>query len=376
MTTTNTPTSGAADLPEALRKSALEIFDGPECSQDVRDAIEWASGFAQAWLDEADATHLRELSAYRLTVENLEREIAAQQPAPFNKWHGEMQAALKSSGIYAARSPGTRNKLTLRWRETRKAVQPAHQWDVGYPPLPDLSDGSKLWCAIGRHHLAITEVDIDKAAKAVDEAAIAMLLSYVDADRAARAQADTQPAPVPSKPIGYLNPKVIGPDGKIDAPGALTYSSRPCGGWTFPIYAAAPTAPTAQADTQPALAHNIVSLSPLPNPAHHERVYGGHGNEIVHSYYTEHQMREYARQEVFRAEDAWQARAQADSVLEDAARLDFLIEQQAYVVSDPDACPGHWLHWARPDGSTWVQGDEHPTPRAAIDAARKQGEKQ
>jgi len=63
----------------------------------------------------------------------------------------------------------------------------------------------------------------------------------------------------------------------------------------------------------------------------------------------------------------------ADSVQEDAARLDFLIDQRAYVVSDPDACPGHWLHWARPDGSTWVQCDEHPTPRAAIDAARKQG---
>lgn len=62
-----------------------------------------------------------------------------------------------------------------------------------------------------------------------------------------------------------------------------------------------------------------------------------------------------------------------DSVQEDAARLDFLIEQRAYVVSDPDACPGHWLHWAMPDGRTWVQGDEHQTPRAAIDAARKQG---
>ena len=63
----------------------------------------------------------------------------------------------------------------------------------------------------------------------------------------------------------------------------------------------------------------------------------------------------------------------ADSVQEDAARLDFLIEQRAYVVSDPDACPGYWLHWARPDGRTWVQGDKHPTPRAAIDAVRKQG---
>ena len=66
-------------------------------------------------------------------------------------------------------------------------------------------------------------------------------------------------------------------------------------------------------------------------------------------------------------------RMKADSVQEDAARLDFLIEQRAYVVSDPDACPGYWLHWARPDGRTWVQGDEHPTPRAAIDAGRKQG---
>ena len=65
--------------------------------------------------------------------------------------------------------------------------------------------------------------------------------------------------------------------------------------------------------------------------------------------------------------------ANADSVQEEAARLDFLIEQRAYVVSDPDDRPGHWLHWARPDGSTWVQGDEHPTPRAAIDAGRKQG---
>ena len=74
------------------------------------------------------------------------------------------------------------------------------------------------------------------------------------------------------------------------------------------------------------------------------------------------------------AEQQAPATAQAaESVLEDAARLDFLIEQRAYVVSDPDACPGHWLHWAMPDGRTWVQGDEHPTPRAAIDAARKQG---
>lgn len=63
--------------------------------------------------------------------------------------------------------------------------------------------------------------------------------------------------------------------------------------------------------------------------------------------------------------------AQGDA--EDAARLDFMIEHRAYVVSDPDACPGYWLHFVHKEtGRTWVQGDEHTTPRAAIDAARSQ----
>lgn len=131
---------------------------------------------------------------------------------------------------------------------------------------------------------------------------------------------------------------------------------------------------TAQADTQPALAHNIVSLSPLPNPAHHERVYGGHGNEIVHSYYTEHQMREYARQEVFRAEDAWQARAQADSVLEDAARWRELREQHE---SDEDLCcvfaPNDMRECLVPVGSLPGELDAFMDSERA---ARKQGASQ
>ena len=57
-------------------------------------------------------------------------------------------------------------------------------------------------------------------------------------------------------------------------------------------------------------------------------------------------------------------------VQQDAERLDFLIEQRAYVVSDPSICDGYWLHYARPNGETWVQSNEHTTPRAAIDAAR------
>ena len=69
-----------------------------------------------------------------------------------------------------------------------------------------------------------------------------------------------------------------------------------------------------------------------------------------------------------------EALGQPSQDAEDAARLDWMIEHRAYVVSDPDACPGYWLQYARPDGSTWVQASEHPTPRAAIDAARAQAE--
>lgn len=59
----------------------------------------------------------------------------------------------------------------------------------------------------------------------------------------------------------------------------------------------------------------------------------------------------------------------------DSERLDWMIEQSAFVVSDPDCCDGYWLNYRLPDGTLWVQPTEHETPRAAIDAARgAQGE--
>ena len=63
-------------------------------------------------------------------------------------------------------------------------------------------------------------------------------------------------------------------------------------------------------------------------------------------------------------------RAQLAEAQRDSERLDWMIEQCAYVVSDPDCCDGYWLNYARPDGTTWTQATEHETPRAAIDAAR------
>ena len=53
----------------------------------------------------------------------------------------------------------------------------------------------------------------------------------------------------------------------------------------------------------------------------------------------------------------------------DSERLDWMIEQRAYVVSDPDCCDGYWLNYPRKDGTLWVQTTEHETPRAAIDSA-------
>ena len=59
------------------------------------------------------------------------------------------------------------------------------------------------------------------------------------------------------------------------------------------------------------------------------------------------------------------AKAQRDS-----ERLDWMIEQCAYVVSDPYCGDGYWLNYLRPDGTLWTQATAHETPRAAIDAAR------
>lgn len=63
-------------------------------------------------------------------------------------------------------------------------------------------------------------------------------------------------------------------------------------------------------------------------------------------------------------------RAQLAAAQEDSERLDWMIEQSAFVVSDPDCYDGYWLNYQLPDGTLRVQPTEHETPRAAIDAAK------
>ena len=52
----------------------------------------------------------------------------------------------------------------------------------------------------------------------------------------------------------------------------------------------------------------------------------------------------------------------------DTERLDYLLNNRSYVVSDETCCDGYWLLYVEP-GGTWVQASEHSTPREAIDAA-------
>ena len=74
---------------------------------------------------EAEATHLRELAAYRLTVENMEREIAAQQPAQSSAAADTvvLEAALRAihQAIDLIGEPDTERLRTVR-RVLRGAV--------------------------------------------------------------------------------------------------------------------------------------------------------------------------------------------------------------------------------------------------------------
>ena len=71
----------AAQGDEQMMLEACETIsnEGLQADMAIRAALAFAAAQSK---QETDATHLRELAAYRLTVENLEREIAAQQPAP------------------------------------------------------------------------------------------------------------------------------------------------------------------------------------------------------------------------------------------------------------------------------------------------------
>jgi len=151
-----------------------------------------------------------------------------------------------------------------------------------------------------------------------------------------------------------------------------------------PTTQASPQPAVQQGDASPTMPKNIEMMAtnryrPVPSGVLAYKVVGGDGNRSLFSG-TKGECQIVARKltEAFLdgahvALSTHPAAPAAQGDAEDAARLDFMIEHRAYVVSDPDACPGYWLHFVHKEtGRTWVQGDEHTTPRAAIDAARSQ----
>ena len=108
-----------------------------------------------------------------------------EDPAPpFNQWRGEMQSALKRAGVYAARSPGAGNKLTLRWRTTREDVLPTPTVQAA----PALAENGHL-----------TQAGHDLLMEATLSGATLVSKGRLVGDMA---QAESQPAPVTQQAVG------------------------------------------------------------------------------------------------------------------------------------------------------------------------------
>ena len=196
--TTNT-TSGAADLPEALRRSTAadgktELFNLPGYPLMVR-AVDFNRVHAEsemrraALLDEMQKTALAagqataaQQGAYAALSESFLEIPDVQDESGINAYYSRevvlecIDAALASHGQAPAGA--------------------AHEADsapaVGYPPLPNL-DGSdeQIWGAIFNWKTATPGADAVRKANKVENAIIGTMRACVDADRAARAPADS-----------------------------------------------------------------------------------------------------------------------------------------------------------------------------------------
>lgn len=107
-----------AELDDAF-ESWLEDQDVDRLSDGYES---WLNSVRSCWDSALRASHGQAPAG---AADEMEINRPFEDPAPpFNQWRGEMQSALKRAGVYAARSPGAGNKLTLRWRTTREDVLP------------------------------------------------------------------------------------------------------------------------------------------------------------------------------------------------------------------------------------------------------------
>ena len=310
MTTTNT--QGAADLltlieayAELRHKQGYRSYNANTYAawQAVKDAIAGK-----------EATHLRELAAYRLTVENLEREIAAQQPAP---------------------SPAPAGWKLVPVEPTEGMLKAADDGDDAYTRRSFGPDVQRVMQGPYDHYCAML-------------------------DAAPTAEADTQPAPVHQ--VNYSVLYMYAERKRVDyndlcatVHEAIDRAAR------APADSVPPPAEATNTKTHELLSTTVGLLMGYREGAARQPYKPGSVIAKVVYEVVDH-LKDWPYPEPIPPAQA------ADSVLEDAARLDWLDQQcEAYGFQD--------IH----EGNRWEISGPYANVRVAIDAeraARKQGEKQ
>jgi hypothetical protein len=189
MTTTNTQ-GAAIDRENFIRWHMAYLHTDEMLAAHVWDndhiiSQAWRAALASAAVpaqqpEEAEATHLRELAAYRLTVENLEREIAQQpapSPAPAVHSRHPVVVRWRNDGIEACAGIAEYYGCTAAARDMRVMLTaaPTAQADTQPAPVPQVNY-SVLYLYAERKR-----VDYNDLCATVHEAI----------DRAARAPADS-----------------------------------------------------------------------------------------------------------------------------------------------------------------------------------------
>lgn len=101
-----------------------------------------------------------------------------------------------------------------------------------------------------------------------------------------------------------------------------------------------------------------------------EQINEAWSNNLTGMFMSGDQMRKFARA----IEQAVLQSPEIEALRKDAARLQYLIDQKAFVKTDPDNVGDvFWLEFpCEWEGQGGVQIGMYPTPRAAIDAAMEQ----
>lgn len=323
-----------AELDDAF-ESWLEDQDVDRLSDGYES---WLNSVRSCWDSALRASHGQAPAG---AADEMEINRPFEDPAPpFNQWRGEMQSALKRAGVYAARSPGAGNKLTLRWRTTREDVLPTPTAQAA--PAAGITV-EQVEDAIGLQSTAWDTIGAEKIVEAV------LRLANARAPAAGAVAEQWRPMETAPKDGTLVRLLVEFEDGATEdgegphpTIGSNTWDNHhdfdewQFAGWNWthdcftqgagkpvgwlPMLAAVPT-PAAQADSQPAPVAAHVVADALADSQYLAGVSAGWNAANADDPNAALQKLHESRAGYLKPLSA--ARDPADSVLEDAARLEF-----------------------------------------------------